>query len=173
MYDNAFSGTALKTLSLGGNKLEILQPGIFNGLDRLLRLELNNNCLENITEKTFNSLHQLKVLSLSANKIRDIDINAFHNTSLTKLSLQSNYHLGIIKSETFQGLEGTLKFLNFENNYIPSIEDNAFAGLNLEYLNFTVNNEKNFRPEEFTGLTARKVKFSETNVTRIENGVLN
>lgn len=95
----------LRTLILKNNRIEVLQPGMFDQLGTLKVLDLTENHLHTIEPGTFQSLH-----------------------SLHKLFIQESKHLRILSNGTFRGLRN-LHHLALNDNQIESIHPRAFHGL--------------------------------------------
>ncbi|KAB7500387.1 Toll-like receptor 6 [Armadillidium nasatum] len=101
------------------NSLTVLAPGLFRGLEYLVKLDLSYNELQSewLTEFSFQDLIRLVVLDLSHNKISQLNQQA----------------------KAFDGVD-VLSFLALDNNQIKNIEKAAFSNLkSLEDLNINGN----------------------------------
>lgn len=84
----------LQSLALNNNSLEILDPGCFMNLSKLLVVLLRQNKLTEIPDHIFDNNNLLKVVDFSRNKIRFIGLHLFANASILKdleyISLRDN-----------------------------------------------------------------------------------
>ncbi|KAL9982380.1 hypothetical protein ACROYT_G004413 [Oculina patagonica] len=125
----AFQGlTSLKNLYLDRNEIEVIEDGAFSNLSSLTDLYLRWNELQVIAKEAFQGLTSLKTLSLEDNNLQEIAKAAFEGlTSLETLQLSGN-KLQVIAKEAFQGLT-SLKTLILERNKLQVIAKEAFQGL--------------------------------------------
>ena len=80
-FTNSTFCNNLLHLSLTYNKIQELQPGIFNNLLKLTDLHLGYNQIQEIQSGTFNNLPRLAYLSLNNNQIRELQPDIFNNLS--------------------------------------------------------------------------------------------
>ena len=107
----------LQNLCTGFNKIRIIEPTIFEGMDAL------------------------RVLSLKRNEIKHINLgNATWNVPVSHLDLSWNEMI-VVTEHTFHGLEN-LSYLDLSRNYdLTSLEMGSFGGLkNLQLLNVSLTN---------------------------------
>ncbi|XP_071080945.1 platelet glycoprotein V-like [Haliotis cracherodii] len=153
---DSLSGTSkyLRTLKLSGNPIREIENGAFAKHSALKKLSMNKvKMSKRFKHFTFRGLERsLEELSLQNSSICDEDLSSLRNlTSLKKLALNSNNikkipkgifqqmqnlekidlsdnKLSNIYDRTFDGLQLTLQFVNFQNNNISSISKCTFDG---------------------------------------------
>jgi hypothetical protein len=141
----------LEWLELKSNRVDSIEPGAFNSLTKLRRLEItdniNNNC-GGLTDKICGAcpplieLVNVEFLKLSSNFVKSVDglfagmASDAVNTKLRVLDL-SNNKLTSLKANAFSCL-GALTRLDLHQNFIRVVEEGAFSGLlNLRELTFS------------------------------------
>nr|3G39_A Chain A, Variable lymphocyte receptor VLRB.2D [Petromyzon marinus] len=83
--------TTTQVLYLYDNQITKLEPGVFDRLTQLTRLDLDNNQLTVLPAGVFDKLTQLTQLSLNDNQLKSIPRGAFDNLkSLTHIWLLNN-----------------------------------------------------------------------------------
>jgi insulin-like growth factor-binding protein complex acid labile subunit len=140
-----------KTFSLSGQRLEILESGIFNGLKKVKLLDLRNNRLEFIKENSFSGLDILYELDLSQNKLRKLeDFDSFAYLEHVKsLNLGFN-NLIHMKSGVLSGFK-LLDILVLESNNLIKLERDSFVD-SLTYLDLNLNKLQLIRSFYFENL---------------------
>ncbi|XP_071953721.1 uncharacterized protein [Antedon mediterranea] len=125
-----FTLPRLKSINLGGNRIQKLTSCIFTGLDDLETLNLSNNKITTICDYSFRNSTRLKVLYLQMNDIKYLRRN--HFKGLEKLQLLNISDNGIrqIDSRTFEDLSN-LKELYLRDNiiYTHMLKSIDFSGL--------------------------------------------
>jgi len=110
----------LKTLDLGGNRLEILSV---EHLPLLSHLYLNNNSFTSLRNIQLSGLVSLQVLNLDRNELREIDDSSFRSlltsTQLGSISLVKN-EISWIGCNAFEPVSN-LRVLSLQNNSITSL----------------------------------------------------
>lgn len=141
----------LRVLSLRGNRLQFLEPGCFEGLQRLLQLDLSLNSLQLLEEAAFGGLRSLDLLDLSDNRLETLHPQAFAGLArLQHLQLNRNALLRL-QQRLFLPLQ-RLRVLFLEHNGLQHIHQEAFMGLaQLQHLYLNNNSiefllQYNFRP---------------------------
>lgn len=134
--------SSLKQINLQNNRLKNLYFLNFNNLESL---DLEYNYLTSFENFNLNSTNRLKSLILIKNNFKNISLHLKNFTYLTRLVLSDNFienlefsrmnylkeltlyanRLTFIKSEIFLNLVN-LEILDLRNNFIFSIESNAF-----------------------------------------------
>ncbi|XP_065214538.1 toll-like receptor 6 [Planococcus citri] len=126
----------LKTLDLGGNRIQSVVNTSFHNLDQLNTLILSNNNIANITKNTFSTLPSLRILNLASNRIQFVDRAAFGvNSTLHAIRLDANKLNDI--SGMFVQLQN-LVWLNISDNDILWF-DYSFLPPSLEWLDMHKN----------------------------------
>jgi len=117
---------ALQYLILNNNRLERLEPGIFDRLRALQYLYLNNNRLERLELGIFANLQELQKLNLSFNGLERLEPGTFDNLqALEDLNLSCN-RLIRLESGLFINTQA-LRYLDFSNNHIEQIDLEVFV----------------------------------------------
>ncbi len=126
----------LKTLDLGGNRIQNVVNASFEGLDQLNTLILSDNEIQNVSRHAFGTLPSLRVLNLASNRIQHVDKAAFGNGSiLHAVRLDAN------KLENINGMFVSLQnlvWLNISDNEIQWF-DYSFIPPSLEWLDMHKN----------------------------------
>jgi len=105
----------LKELSLRGNKLSIITPGMFRGLYRLQKLYLNYNQITSIDATSFEDLMLLDYLDLHGNPLRTLDRKAFEGLQRLRTLDMHNCELETLPEKVFDPLMG-LMYMRLEGN---------------------------------------------------------
>ncbi len=168
--------------------LEALQPGDFDGLSNLLKLDFGGrlDSLKNIASLppgVFGGLSNLRELDLGYNPMETLATGAFKGLSnLELLHLRglayASYHLHprpfvlFVESGAFEGLTN-LRKLDLGLNGLPSIEPGAFEGLtNLRELDLSLNELSTLEPDMLRGLNSLKLlDLGDNELKTIELGV--
>lgn len=184
----------LKTLYLQYNKLSTIADDAFMNLKDLNKIYLQHNLLTSIN-LTFIHLKSLTILDLSYNNliklsgyemnrvIGIVEFNVSHNqltsveancfnqaSNLQKADFSFNYIK--ITLETIMFFHNNkLNYLNFYNNRISGLQDNAFQHCNLNYLNLENNNiSGDINQNSFSNLRMiDKLDLSQQSITGIRN----
>lgn len=96
--------TALQTLLLNNNELELIEDGAFAGLAQLQTLYLYRNTIRRIDKRTFEKLASLHSLFLHNNELTFIDPQAFASSPQLKRLYLNNNFLRSIPAETVESL---------------------------------------------------------------------
>lgn len=126
----------LKTLDLGGNRIQNVVNSSFLGLDQLNTLILSDNEIANISKQAFSTLPSLRILNLASNQIQNVDSTAFSNGSILHAIRLDENKLDNINS-TFMALSN-LVWLNISDNEIQYF-DYSFIPPSLEWLDMHKN----------------------------------
>ncbi|XP_056094989.1 transforming growth factor beta activator LRRC32 [Rhinichthys klamathensis goyatoka] len=125
------SSSTIRHLNLHGNKIQFIQPGLFQDMSLLEELDLSENSLDLYASlKTHvGTLTSVRRLDLSGNGLFTDMSDFFLNDApvLTNLSLDGNSITKIGRS-TFNGSQA-LKNIDLNNNVIIEIEEGAFEFL--------------------------------------------
>ncbi|XP_055384923.1 protein toll [Condylostylus longicornis] len=82
----------LRTLELGGSKLEELSPGMFSSQKNLIKLNLWGNSLKTLPKAVFEGLINLSDLDLMSNEFETFDTDSFSLLkNLSNINLSGNY----------------------------------------------------------------------------------
>jgi hypothetical protein len=143
IYKTTFQGypADLETISLGYNKIKVIENGAFGPLRKLKQVQLRGNRLKRITDKTFKFQTNLLILDISFNVGIELKPGCFSTlTELRTLNLRNCWPNGIPKDQELflaQGLEWTMiESLDLGHNKIESLNDYGFRpfGTKLKYL---------------------------------------
>lgn len=129
--------TSLQKLDLSNNQLAALPPTLFDSESNVTipisHLYLQNNSLTLLPGKVFSGLSKLVVLNLSSNAIAS----------------------DLLSSDTFYGLETSLKQLDLSHNQLKKIESTLFERLSsLEVLYLQDNHLTSIAPDSFLRLNS-------------------
>ena len=148
--------TKLSVLDLPDLGLRTLPVKVFDGLERLERLDLNQNHISRLVDGTFrNCCKRIWNLVLAKNFITDLasDVSFTGLDALAKLDLHGN-KISILRNYSFRGVE-RLTEINLARNGMVTIEPSAFDGLpNLITLFLDGNQLSHISPDVFKGLSS-------------------
>ncbi|XP_075698361.1 reticulon-4 receptor-like 2 [Rhinoderma darwinii] len=130
----------LEDLDLGKNpNLPPLQPDTFSGLNSLLSLHLYQSNIHRLPAELFRGLHSLRYLYLQHNRLTGLPNGLFRDLSnLTQLFLYGNL-LQSLPAGTFLGLS-SLDRLLLHSNRLVTISPVAFSGLSSLTILYLFNN---------------------------------
>ncbi|KAH7718050.1 leucine Rich Repeat family protein, partial [Aphelenchoides avenae] len=115
------SSTAhLKSLNLGGNRIELLRSNAFSNLENLEQLLLNANRIATIQSRAFHNLPSLRQLDLSHNLIHQLLPHAFVDLALEVLTMSHNRLQAIDESVFFELRK--LTHLDLSHNHFTSLD---------------------------------------------------
>lgn len=119
----------LEELNLSKNRIIRIDPNALTGLSNLRVLYLNDNSLSIIPSEAFEPLQVLAELYLGVNVFTTIKDGAFERLSgLTSLDLKGAGLLNI-SSDTFRGLEASLRKLDISDNRLTQVPTGALNQL--------------------------------------------
>ncbi|XP_058250056.1 carboxypeptidase N subunit 2 [Hemibagrus wyckioides] len=138
----------LQILSLQGNMISKLDPGIFSHLDNLEEVNLRDNKLEVLSSGLFPS--NLKNLMLKGNSLLQLSSSAFTNLhNLIYLDLSQNL-LSSLPAELFQNLS-SLERLDLSGNRLQELSSTVFRGLfQISVIDLQKNNLTSLEADVFT-----------------------
>ncbi|XP_051540678.1 transforming growth factor beta activator LRRC32-like [Myxocyprinus asiaticus] len=134
--------SSIQHLNLHSNKIQFIQPGLFQALNHLQVLDLSRNFLDLYAalKTPVGPLTSVQRLDLSGNGLFT-DMSGYFLSdapALTNLSLDGN-SITKIRRDTFNGTQA-LRNIDLHNNVIIEIEEGAFESLsNLSELDLSVN----------------------------------
>lgn len=118
----------LQVLILGYNKIETLEPKLFDDLSISNCLDLSHNQIQNLSEDIFASFVLLKTLYLNHNLLRELNKNIFMRmTSLEKLKLNNN-QIKSINENLFAKTTNLIR-LDISENLVNSFGEKTFQKL--------------------------------------------
>ncbi|XP_064640586.1 leucine-rich repeat and immunoglobulin-like domain-containing nogo receptor-interacting protein 2 isoform X1 [Lineus longissimus] len=133
IYKTSFQGypADLQIISIGYNKIKVIENGAFSSLRKLKEIQLRGNRLKRITDKTFRFQTDLLILDISFNIGIELKSGCFSSlTELRTLNLRNCWPNGIPKDQELflaQGLEWTvIEKLDLGHNKIASLNDYGF-----------------------------------------------
>ena len=148
----------LRLLDLNNNRIQELQPGIFDNLQNLKKLFLNNNRISVLHHDTFYNLQLLQELHLDNNQIRELQSlrlpseGIFNNLPELQVLYLNNNQIIEIQSGIFNNLP-RLERLFLNNNQIIEIQPGTFNNLpRLEKLFLNNNQIRELQPGTFNNL---------------------
>ncbi|XP_044004097.1 chaoptin-like [Aphidius gifuensis] len=115
----------LRSITITGSELMLLEPGAFNGLKKLETISLtSNDKLTHVPSNVFN-VQSLEIINLSNNSISTIDNEALKidNSKLSLVNLSHN-SLEIIEQGSFRNIK--CHFIDLTQSGIIGIVDGAF-----------------------------------------------
>ena len=147
----------LKKLDLSGNLIRHLPDGLLDGLGRMELLRFRKNALASISEHVFKDLVKLTRLHLQQNLLTTIHSRALvFMTELEELLLHENsltYEAGSRNRFLSAHTFEKLRIINLSSNFISAIEENlVITCLNLEVLDLSNNSFTQFSLEQFSNL---------------------
>ncbi|XP_015119771.1 leucine-rich repeat-containing protein 15-like [Diachasma alloeum] len=180
----------LRVLNLADNHFTAT-PGIFNGLNKVFRLDIENafdengfnidilrdlpalgsmrmghNNVTSLEPDMFAIVPELENLSLYGNHITSVPKGVFDRLkSLYLLHLAAN-DVGSIEPGAFSGLNMTVLYL-LDNRVDKTIETGTFSGLSVHELNLECSNVTELKPRAFDGLSAQEVNLSHNKLTQV------
>lgn len=157
----------LKILNLFGNKLSVLAPETFEGIeDTLEYLDAGFNVIEEVGEISFPFL---KYLNLEQNRLVNID-GAFNLLgSLQVLEIQGNM-IEDLSPATFMGMDNLIS-LDVSRNKIKMLQPNVFQNTYLNEVNLSRNALKELIKDTFSDLSILEVlDLSHNHLMGINNG---
>lgn len=141
LEERNFHGLAvLETLNVSVNRISRLDPGCFSTLTSLVDLDLSDNRMRSLEPGTFSNLAALKNLRLDRNLVEFVDAAAFRGLfRLENLSMSSN-RLGGIDPDALVEL-GSLRYLDVAGNRFESVPSVVFrpAGNTLRRISMAAN----------------------------------
>lgn len=144
----------LEELNLSKNRINSIDPKAFNGLSNLRVLYLNDNSLSSVPSKALASLNVLAELYLGINAFTSIENDAFEQLNGLSLLDLKGAALMNMSSETFRGLEKSLRKLDISDNRLSQIPTSTLSHLQrLEELVLGQNGFEIVLNGAFSGLT--------------------
>ena len=132
--------------------LKEIQPGVFNGLEKLEWLFLNNNMLTRLLPTVLGKLTRLVVLDLSNNSLAHLHPDTFQNLTVLNVLILRNISLTFLPENIFQAL-WQLRHLDLSANDLNELQIHPFVICTiLETLNLTHNPLKWIGKDSFIGL---------------------
>ncbi|KAJ3657220.1 hypothetical protein Zmor_016236 [Zophobas morio] len=138
----------LQSLNLCGNYLEIVNEGVFDGINKIEVLDLSRNRIFTFPKLFFKNLNNLKLLFLSQNRFEVLEERIFDDLpQLRVLALGDN---NIVKISRGVFVAPNLEQLVLSGNKISYIDLAAFDGLpKLASIDLSSNKIKKFEPSWF------------------------
>lgn len=110
----------LKTVDLGENKIDSVDPDTFYGVSNLYGLRMIGNRLRNLTSNLFDNLLSLQILNLANNQIDRVAADAFDNVpSIQAIRLDGNRLSSM--DRLFRNASGLL-WLNVSDNVLNDFD---------------------------------------------------
>ena len=113
---------------MGWNKLTKLDAGIFQGSNRIEKIDFESNLLTECN--LFQGLGYLKEIDLRRNKMQKFELNVFKNMPVIETINLSNNELLELDANIFQD-NLNLSLLDISQNKLKSLDSNTFRGLNI------------------------------------------
>ena len=153
----------LRILKLSHNNMTSIRETEFDGLSRIEFVDLSSNYLQGISDSPFQKLFFIEEINLNGNSITSFSIT----TGLEHLEILriSNNHLQSL--EFLQRLP-RLQILDVSVNKIPSLTRNTcLQGQSFILLNFSDNAIKDISDEAFDGCPVPKIDLSHNSMTHL------
>ncbi|XP_064646809.1 leucine-rich repeats and immunoglobulin-like domains protein 1 [Lineus longissimus] len=159
----------MASIDVSQNKLGLIDPSAFKGLEKLKKLDLSKNNLSLIPKETFKFLQGLQKLRLKFNNMTFIKNDTFTGlNSLITLDMGNN-HINEFEYDCFHGLQ-TVQNLYLNENEMTQIRPGIFRNLpKLILLMLDTNKFQTLSPEMFTGLLRMTVKYGVPQVSFGDN----
>lgn len=144
----------MQTLILRDNNILLIPGSALGRLPRLTNLYLDYNRVAALSSDIFGSINpeEIKYMSLARNVIRELPAGSFQVfTNLIYLDLSGN-SLATITSDTFMGLESSLRDLRLSQNKITGIGNIPLELNELKLLDLSDNNIVDIPRNAFTGV---------------------
>lgn len=142
----------LVKIDLSFNKISVIDKVTFQNMSLLGELNLSDNSLDSVDKEYFKYTNHIFSVNLKSNKLKYLPVELFKGKNMSFFSVQDNILQGELVSGTFFGLYSVLK-LDLAYQYLTSIEENAFIGLDrLEILLLNNNKIRNISKKSFTSL---------------------
>ncbi|XP_047986383.1 protein slit-like [Leguminivora glycinivorella] len=124
----------LLKLNLSNNRIESLQPNVFDALTKLKSLDLSNNVImgRNLESRVFKELHHIECLDFSGNYMTGTSGNLLQSLQTIKTLKLSRCNLDEVPQFTTQPYLTSLTQLTLSSNHVTRLHDNLF--INFEKL---------------------------------------
>ncbi|KAJ9580759.1 hypothetical protein L9F63_024063, partial [Diploptera punctata] len=130
---------------------------VFNGLDKLIKLQITDTGLYDIEIGAFDTLTGLKYLDLSNNTLNEIRSGMFRGLGSLKVLKLSYSNISTLGKNAFNGLQ-SLEMLSLDHCLISTINNDTFIALkSLRELIIGSNKMKEIDADAFNGLSQIKV----------------
>ncbi|CAH1777235.1 unnamed protein product [Owenia fusiformis] len=130
-------------MSLNGNHIPVIEPGLFEGLEDLRELSLSGNQIRDIMANGFQDLERLETLDLSNNELEGLTKDVYKGLwNLKDLRIEGNKGPLTLEPSCFEHLEN-LETLVLSSTKIQggSLKGSMFSGLfSLKVLHFVGSN---------------------------------
>lgn len=145
---------SLQTLIIRDNNILLVPGSALGRLPRLSNFYLDYNRIAALSSEILGSIQpeDIKYMSLSRNVIRELPAGSFQTfTNLRFLDLSGN-SLATVATETFTGLEGSLRELRVSQNRLTGVGNTPLGLKRLRILDLSDNNIVDIPRHTFVGL---------------------
>uniref|UniRef100_A0A0N5B228 LRRCT domain-containing protein n=1 Tax=Strongyloides papillosus TaxID=174720 RepID=A0A0N5B228_STREA len=171
----AFKNLKIKKLVLDNNKIKLIHPDAFKGLENVLvDLSINMNKLSSIPTNALEHLKVLSILSIRCNMISDIKDIAFKSKlNLIDLNLSCN-QICSIHDDAFVNVKHSIQNLVLDQNCLKRVPGKSINNMtNLIGLHMKYNNIKKIEKGDLTDLQSLNIITATGNkIELIEQGAV-
>ena len=163
----------LRKLDLRGKVIEGLAPGVFSGLSELRELDLSYNRIARLAPSVFEGLGNLEELGLVRNELTTIEAGVFEGLSRLKVLDLGQNKLATIEPGLIEGLPALQKLFLSDNNLTKVPTERAGELPNLHILSLGGNPLGNFAPGVFDNLpNLESLGLASIGLSRLAPGIL-
>ena len=146
--------TGLERLNLSVNHIKAFEDGVFENLADLEELNISNNQLRAIDRDTFRGLSSLRDLTIVGGLLSTLHPDAFdHLSALERLNLHGNA-ITELPADIFADAPNSLWEIRLSDNELSSLDSETFANLTgVEILTLSYNELTSLPEDLFDGLT--------------------
>lgn len=156
--EKVFDHTNVRNLYLGNNSISAIAPKAFDNMPSLRIIQVNNNSITTWNPRWFKNSQHVQFVLFPFNKITELPEKAFWNIRKSDYIFLdfANNEIEHVHQNAFLGL-GTLEILHLEHNKITVLNDKLFVkSRKLEYLSLN-NNRLSCPSDNFMGTLVRRI----------------
>jgi len=114
------SGESVRDLPFQSRGITHLEPGIFDGMRSVLRIDLGNNTLTSIPADLLSTADSITSFKVNQNSLTSLDVKTFSNNKALQTIDLSDNKLDSLPAGVFDQQGGTLKHLYLNDNLLQS-----------------------------------------------------
>lgn len=140
---------SIRILNLFFNLIDTIEDNAFANLPNLEEIVLDANRLEYIKREWFTNTSNIRVFSFNVNSIKSIPPDMFHGwRKLNRIDLVKN-RISSIEDGTFHNISSSVESIGLHQNYLTTLNPNAFSyDIHIGHIIISAN-LINFLPSEF------------------------